>query len=189
MPGRTDDFGRYGAQGERGSQAAARVLDSLSGGIASPVTTRRGLSARLRYLTRSKAGHQAMREAGITVTPRTLKAWLAGKQRPNKANLAKIDTAYWALRRKNVAKYLLRRLNANGGTRVEIHPVDQSHVPIPRQRILEYRRLNIRHWDAIVDAWMRGDAQALDDAWIDQMVNLGSQWGKYEYVTSVGFAA
>lgn len=189
MPGRTDDFGRYGAQGERGSQAAARVLDSLAGGIASPVTTRRGLSARLRYLTRSKAGHQAMQEAGITVTLRTLKAWLAGKQRPNKANLAKIDTAYWTLRRKNVAKYLLRRLNANGGTRVEIHPVDQSHVPIPRQRILEYRRLNIRHWDAIVDAWMRGDTRALDDSWIDQMVNLGSQWGKYEYVTSVGFAA
>lgn len=189
MPGRTDDFGRYGAQGERGSEAAARVLDSLARGITSPVTSRRGLSARLRYLTRSKAGYEAMRDAGITVTPRTLKAWLAGKQRPNKANLAKIDAAYWSLRRKNVAKYLNRRLNADGGTRVEIHPLDQSHVPIPRQRVLEYRRLNIRDWDAIIDAWIRGDARALDDAWIDQMVNLGSQWGKYEYVTSVGFAA
>lgn len=189
MPDRTHDFGRYGAHGTRGSQAASRVLDSLAGGIASPITTPRGLSARLRYLTRSAAGHDAMREAGITVTPRTLKAWLAGKQRPNKANLAKIDTAYWALRRRNVARYLLRRLNANGGTRVELHPLDQSHVPIPRQRVLEYRRLNIRNWDAIIDAWARGDAQALDNAWIDQMVNLGSQWGKYEYVGSVGFAA
>ncbi|MDN0197978.1 transcriptional regulator [Streptomyces sp. S.PNR 29] len=189
MPDRTHDFGRYGAQGERGSQAAARVLDSLAGGITSPVTTRRGLSARLRYLTRSRSGHNAMRQAGITVTPRTLKAWLTGKQRPNKANLAKIDAAYWALRRRNVARYLLQRLNADGGTRVEIHPLDQSHVPTPRQRVMEYRRLNIRNWDAIIDAWARGDARTLDDAWIDQIVNLGSQWGKYEYVSSVGFAA
>ncbi|MGW0761980.1 transcriptional regulator [Streptomyces sp. NPDC002814] len=189
MPDRTEDFGLYGASGERGSTSAARVLDSLAQGIASPVTSRRGLSARLRYLTRSTAGHDAIRDAGITVTPRTLKAWLTGKQRPNKANLAKIDAAYWALRRRNVARYLLRRLNANGGTRVEIHPLDQSQVPIPRRRILEYRRLNIRNWDAIVDAWATGDTQALDDAWIDQIVNLGSQWGKYEYVTSVGFAA
>ncbi|MCG0068728.1 transcriptional regulator [Streptomyces tricolor] len=189
MPDRTQDFGHYGARGARGSEAAARVLDSLASGIASPVTTRRGLAARLRYLTRSAAGHDAMRDAGLTVRPRTLKAWLAGTQRPNTANLAKIDAAYRALRRRNVARYLLARLNANGGTRVEIHPLDQSQVPIPRQRVLEYRRLNIRTWDAIVDAWSRGDMRALDDAWIDQIVNLGSQWGKYEYVTSVGFAA
>ncbi|GGN44956.1 transcriptional regulator [Streptomyces fuscichromogenes] len=189
MPDRTHDFGHYGAKGERGSEAAARVLDSLAGYIASPLTSPRGLSARLRYLTRSAAGHNAIRQAGITVTPRTLKAWLTGTQRPNKANLAKIDTAYRTLRRHNVARHLLRRLNANGGTRVEIHPLDQSHVPAPHQRVLEYRRLNIRTWDAIIDAWSQGDPQALDSAWIDQIVNLGSQWGKYEYVTSVGFAA
>ncbi|WP_329240865.1 transcriptional regulator [Streptomyces sp. NBC_01478] len=189
MPDRTHDFGHYGAQGDRGSEAAARVLDTLAGGITSPVTTPRGLSARLRYLTRSTTGHNAMNQAGISVTPRTLKAWLTGKQRPNKANLAKIDTAYRTLRRHNVARYLLKRLNANGGTRVEIHPLDQSHVPTPHQRVLEYRRLNIRNWDAIIEAWATTNAPALDDAWIDQMVNLGSQWGKYEYVTSVGFAA
>jgi hypothetical protein len=188
MPDRTHDFGRYGAEGRRGSEAAAGVLDSLAQGIASPVTTRRGLAARLRYLTRSQPGRDAMREAGIAVTRRTLKAWLEGRQRPNRANLAKIDTAYWTLRRQNVARYLLGRLNANGGTRVEIHPLDQTRVPVPHRRVLEYRRLNIRHWDAIVNAWSRGDTQSLDNAWIDQMVNLGSQWGKYEYVSSVGFA-
>ncbi|MEV6486993.1 transcriptional regulator [Streptomyces sp. NPDC051576] len=189
MPDRTHDFGHYGAQGERGSQAAARILDSLAAGIASPVTSRRGLAARLRYLTRSDTGRNAMTEAGITVTPRTLKAWLTGKQTPNKANLTKIDTAYRTLRRHNVARYLLGRLNANGGTRVEIHPLDQTHVPTPHQRVLEYRRLNIRNWDAIIDAWAQQNTQALDNAWIDQIVNLGSQWGKYEYVGSIGFAA
>ncbi|MFK0160464.1 transcriptional regulator [Streptomyces sp. NPDC090493] len=189
MPDRTHDFGHYGARGERGSEAAARVLDALAGYIASPVTSSRGLSARLRYLTRSAAGHDAMRAVGITVTPRTRKAWLAGAQRPNRANLARIEAAYRTLRRHNVARHLLRRLNAGGGTRVEIHPLDQSRVPLPRQRVLEYRRLNIRTWDAIIDAWTRTDPQALDDAWTDQIVSLGSQWGKYEYVTSVGFAA
>ncbi|MGI5461255.1 transcriptional regulator [Streptomyces sp. CA-249302] len=189
MPDRTHDFGHYGARGTRGSEAAARVLDSLAGGIASPVTSRRGLLARLRYLTRSSAGRTALEEAGVTVTDRTLKAWLAGRRTPNKANLAGIDTAYQTLRRHNVARYLLRRLNADGGTRVEIHPLDQSQVPAPHQRVLEYRRLNIRTWDTIIEAWSRANAQALDTAWIDQMVNLGSQWGKYEYVSSVGFAA
>ncbi|GAA2690452.1 hypothetical protein GCM10010400_64520 [Streptomyces aculeolatus] len=189
MPGRTDDFGKYGAQGEHGGQATARVLDSLVDGITSPITTRRGLTARVRYLTRSEAGRQAMREAGITVKDRTIKAWLSGKQRPSKANLKKIDAAYWAYRRRNVARYLLRRLNGGGGTRVEIHPLDQSRVARPHQRILEYRSLNIRNWDAIVAAWADRDHGALEAAWIDKMVDLGSQWGKYEYVSSVGFAA
>lgn len=189
MPERTHQFGLYGARGELGSQAAARVLDSLVGGIASPVTTRRGLMARLRYLTRSSAGYQSMRDAGLTVTQRTIRAWLAERQRPNRPNLARIDRAYWTLRRRNVARYLLQRLNSRGGTRVEIHPLDQAEVLVPRQRVLEYRRLNIRRWDAIVEAWAADDAAALDDAWIEQIVDLGSQWGKYEYVASVGFSA
>jgi hypothetical protein len=89
-----------------------------------------------------------------------------------------------------VARYLLDRLNHEGrGTRVELHPLNQSQVDRPRQRIVEYRSLNIRHWDAVVRAWADGDSQALDEAWIEQIVDLGSQWGQYEYVTNVGFAA
>ncbi|MGW2369876.1 hypothetical protein ACWCZ5_30400, partial [Streptomyces sp. NPDC001667] len=34
------------------------------------------------------------------------------------------------------------------------------------------------------------DYQGLDDAWTtDVLPDLGSQWGQYEYVTNVGFAA
>lgn len=44
---------------------------------------------------------------------------------------------------------------------------------------VEYRTLNVRHWDLIVEAWAANDDQALDDAWIDQIVDLGSQWGQY----------
>lgn len=129
------------------------------------------------------------REAGLTATDRTVKAWLTGKRNPSRANLERIDAAYWAVRRRNVARHLLGRLNARGGTRVELHPLNQSQVARPHQRVLGFRTLNIRHWDAIVRAWSAGDFQALDDAWIDQIADLGSDWGKYEYVTNLGFAA
>ncbi|MBD0708836.1 MULTISPECIES: transcriptional regulator [unclassified Streptomyces] len=189
MPENTHDFGHYGARGIKGSAAAARQLDRLVEGIASPVTSRRGLLARLHYLSKSPHALRQARAAGLTVTDRTLKAWLAGDRRPNRVNLDRIDRAYWAVRRLNVARYLLTRLNSRGGTRVELHPVNQSQVAQPHQRVLGFRSLNIRRWDGIVAAWVTGDERALDDAWVDQIADLGSDWGKYEYVTNLGFAA
>lgn len=189
MPERTIDFGKFGARGIKGSDAVARKLDELSGGIVTPVTVRRGLMARLHYLTRTEHSRRAARDAGLTVTDRTLKAWLEERRLPSHANLARIDAAYRQVRRHNVARHLLRRLNADGGTRVEIHPLNQSQVPRPLQRMMEYRTMNVRRWDRIVEAWESGDQQGLDDAWVDTIVDLGSQWGQYEYVTNIGFAA
>ncbi|MFI9723921.1 transcriptional regulator [Streptomyces sp. NPDC052396] len=191
MPEKNLDFGRFGAQGIKGSDAVARKLDELAGGIATPVTARRGLIARLHYLTKSGKSRQAARKAGLTVTDRTLKAWLEGKRRPSKASLERIDAAYRAVRRQNVARHLLKRLNREGrGTRVEIHPLNQSQVARPHQRVIEYRTMNVRRWDKIVGSWAAGDYRGLDDAWTtDVLPDLGSQWGQYEYVTNVGFAA
>lgn len=190
MPERTREFGRYGARGIKGHEAVARQLDALAGYIVTPVTTHRGLLARLHYLTRTPHALAAARAAGLTVSDRTLKAWLDGKRSPSKRNLERIEAAYRTVRRHNVARYLLARLNREGrGTRVEIHPLNQSQVDRPRQRVVEFRTLNIRRWDRIVEAWATDDVQALDDAWVDQIVDLGSQWGQYEYVTNVGFAA
>ncbi|MEU1150925.1 transcriptional regulator [Streptomyces sp. NPDC005863] len=189
MSERTRDFGHYGARGIKGSDAVARQLDQLTGYIATPITAKRGLMARLRYLTKSEHARKAAREAGLTVTDRTIKAWLEGKQRPSNSSLKQIEAAYRAVRRQNVARYLLRRLNDGGGTRVEIHPFNQSQVDRRFQRVLEYRSLNIRRWDMLIRAWAAGDAGGLDDAWVDVIVDLGSQWGKYEYVSAVGFAA
>lgn len=62
-------------------------------------------------------------------------------------------------------------------------------MPPPLQRVVEYRALNVRRWDRIVEAWAEADAEALDGAWTDVIEDLGSQWGQYEYVTNVGFAA
>ncbi|MGA5134782.1 transcriptional regulator [Streptomyces olivoreticuli] len=191
MPERNIDFGKFGARGIKGSDAVARKLDELAGGIATPVTARRGLMARLHYLTRSAHARKAAQDAGLTVTDRTLKAWLEGRRSPSKANLERIDAAYRAVRRHNVARHLLKRLNRDGrGTRVEIHPLNQSQVPRPLQRVVEYRTMNVRRWDKIVDSWAAGDHQGLDEAWTtDVLPDLGSQWGQYEYVTNVGFAA
>ena len=56
--------------------------------------------------------------------------------------------------------------------------------------MITYRTLNVRHWDRIVEAWVAQDDAALDEAWIsDAVVDLGSEWGRYEYVSNVGFAA
>lgn len=191
MPEKNIDFGKFGARGIKGSDAVARKLDELAGGIATPVTARRGLIARLRYLTKTGKSRQAAKDAGLTVTDRTLKAWLEGKRRPSKANLERIDTAYRAVRRQNVARHLLTRLNRDGrGTRVEIHPLNQSQVPRPLQRVVEYRSMNVRRWDKIVGSWAAGDHQGLDAVWTaDVLPDLGSQWGQYEYVTNIGFAA
>ncbi|MFC4883802.1 transcriptional regulator [Streptomyces beijiangensis] len=189
MPERTHDFGHYGPRGIKGSDAVARQLDEFAGYITTPVTAQRGLLARLHYLTKSDHARQAAREAGLTVTDRTVKAWLEGKRRPSRASLEKIESAYRTVRRQNVARYLLRRLNGGGGTRVEIHPFNQSQVDRRFQRVLEYRSLNVRQWDAVVRAWAAGDTSALDEAWVDTIVDLGSQWGQYEYVSAIGFAA
>ncbi|MFF2846569.1 transcriptional regulator [Streptomyces sp. NPDC058001] len=190
MPERTIEFGKYGARGIKGHEAVARQLDSYLRYITSPVTTPRGLLARLHYLTRTGHALAAAREAGLTVTGRTIDAWLEEQRRPSKKNLTRIEDAYRTVRRHNVARYLLPRLNREGrGTRVEIHPLNQSGVNRPQQRVLEFRTLNIRHWDRIIGAWSAADDRALDDAWIEQIVDLGSQWGQYEYCTNVGFAA
>lgn len=73
---------------------------------------------------------------------------------------------------------------------MEFHPLNQSQVDRPRQRVVEYRTLNVRHCDRIVEAWAEGDDQALGEAWIsDATGDPGSEWGQYEYVTDIGFAA
>ncbi|MCG0069368.1 XRE family transcriptional regulator [Streptomyces sp. FBKL.4005] len=190
MPGRNIQFGLYGARGVKGSQAVAQKLDELAGGIATPVTEKRGFLARVRYLTRSGRQREAARRAGFDVKPATVKNWFSGKSKPSRKSVEAVDRAYREVRRANVARHLKERLNREGrGTRVEIHPLNQSQVSRPRQRVVEYRHLNVRRWDRIVDAWEAGDEEALDDAWVEVIVDLGSQWGQYEYVTSVGFSA
>ncbi|WP_037569925.1 hypothetical protein [Phaeacidiphilus oryzae] len=183
----------YGMRGEPGWRLAGRRLDEIAHGIASPVTSRRGLTARLNYLARHKGGDQALRAAGVTVTARTLRRWQTGKAGPSRANRDRVDAAYLALRRRNVAEYLIRRLNNRGrGTRVEIHPHDQSQVQGARRRgnVTTHRSVNVRHWEGIVESWAEGDEAELAAEWQDAVLeDLGSDWGGYEYCSGIGFAA
>lgn len=55
MSGASDlwgEFGKHHAQGQKGAQALGQEIERIArqGGITSPVTTTRGLRARLRYL-------------------------------------------------------------------------------------------------------------------------------------------
>ncbi|MDP9612901.1 transcriptional regulator [Streptomyces demainii] len=191
--GRWRDLGAFRARGVHGGVALAEGIDRMVTGIESPVDSERGLAARLRYLTASDAGYEAMDRAGIHVRPRTLIAWLAGEQTPTKANLARLDAAYWDLRRRNVVADLKRRLNNRGrGTRIEIDPVDQSRVQHRHQRDLETRNINVRGavWDRAVDAWITEDTQELEAIWDDIIQStLGTDWDAYTHVSSIGWAA
>lgn len=90
---------------------------------------RRGMQARLHYLTCTDHAKAAARAAGLKVTDRTLKRWAEGKATPSKTSLAQLETALRQVRRHNVAWHVLQRLNRQGcGTGVEFHPLNQSQV-------------------------------------------------------------
>ncbi|WP_328848002.1 hypothetical protein [Streptomyces sp. NBC_00258] len=42
----------------------------------------------------------------------------------------------------------------------EVHPINQSRVDRPRQRGVEFRTMNVRHWDRIVAAWVAGNERS-----------------------------
>ncbi|AXK36702.1 transcriptional regulator [Streptomyces armeniacus] len=191
MAGRWADFGQYNARGVPGAQALGNGIERMVTGLASSPDSGRGIAARLRYVTASDAGYAAMDRAGISVTPRTLYAWLAEERRPSAVNRARLDDAYWDLRRHNVAADLKRRLTARGGTRIEIDPVDQTAVAPAHRRTLPVRRMTVRprHWSAAVDAWLADDETAMDGIWDDLIVELGSEYDSYAYVSSIGWAA
>jgi hypothetical protein len=191
MLARNNDFGKFGARGIRGHGAVARNSTRSQGSWPPRSPPGAASSPGSTTLTRTERARAAAREAGLTVTDRTLKAWLGGRRSPSRKNLQNIGSAYLQVRRHNVACYLPGRHNREGrGTRVEFHPLNQSQVARPHHRVVEFRTLSVRHRDRIAEAWAADDGQALGDAWINEaVVDLGSQRGQYEYVTTIGFAA
>ncbi|MFI1200455.1 hypothetical protein ACH4VR_13555 [Streptomyces sp. NPDC020883] len=199
------NFGKYGANLDPGNihgkialgQALEDALERMiiDGGIKSPATTRRGLKARMNYLTTHKGGPQALTDAGITATPATLRKWTKGTQQPKPANREAIDTAYWNLRAHNVLANpgaFKQHLNRAGqGTKIEIHPINQDVViPTRRRDNLRVRRFQVRYiWDEAVDAMVAGDVDKLEELWDDVIAELDSDWGAYTYVSHIGLGA
>ncbi|MEW2588490.1 hypothetical protein [Streptomyces virginiae] len=198
MPGSEDLWARWGewqrhdARGMKGGEALILELNRIvhASGIVSPVTTRRGLAARLRYLD-SPAGRQALAEQGVTA--RTVRSWMRGKATPSPANRERIDAAYWWRRRENLIRsgWLVRHLDNNGrGRRMEIYPVDQSHVDAKYARPLSDRSITVRYiWGDLVDAWAARDEALVDEIWDDVITDLDSDYAAYAYVSSVGIGA
>ncbi|MFB7867893.1 hypothetical protein [Streptomyces sp. NPDC056069] len=190
---RWGEFGRFNTRGMKGGEALILELNRIvySSGISSPVTSRRGLSARLRYLD-SPAGRQALKNQGVT--SRTMRSWMRGKATPSKANLKRIDSAYWTRRRENLIRsgWLKRHLDNSGrGRRMEIYPVDQTHVPQAQlRRNLSQRSITVRYvWADLVDAYAAQDADTVDEIWDDVISDLDSDYNAYSYVSSVGIGA
>ncbi|KOU94123.1 MULTISPECIES: hypothetical protein [unclassified Streptomyces] len=189
---RWGDWGKYDARGVKGGEALILELNRIvhASGITSPVTSRRGLAARLRYLD-SPAGRQALAEQGVT--PRTLRAWMKGKAAPSPANRERIDRAYWERRRENLIRsgWLARHLDNDGrGRRMEIYPVDQSHVDEKRRRSLSDRSITVRYiWGDLVKAWADRDESLIDEIWDDVISDLDSEYAAYAYVSAIGIGA
>lgn len=188
------NFGAFGAQGVTGAEALVYEINRIvyTTGIASPVTSNRGFSARLNYLN-SEAGREALGTHGVS--ERALRSWKQGKANPSPASREKVDNAYWERRRENLLRsgHLKRLLNNGGrGRPVEIYPVDQSQVNPNQQRsnITQRSLPAVRYiWDDLVDAWGSQDLGALDDIWDDVIQDLDSEYVVYAYVTSIGIGA
>ncbi|MER6914628.1 hypothetical protein ABT354_23390 [Streptomyces sp. NPDC000594] len=174
-----------------GGEGLRRELDRIvrAGGIASPVTTARGLKARLRYLD-SGAGRAELERRGVGA--RLLRSWERGVT-PSAPKRAAVDAAYWSRRRENVVRSgaLLRILDNEGrGRRIEIYPVDQTRVPGRYRRDIADRSVQGRYiWDDAVTAWAAGDDGTLDEIWDDVISELDSDYGAYAYVGAVSIGA
>lgn len=190
---RWGEWQKYGARGMKGGEALIMELNRIvyQSGISSPLTSRRGRNARLRYLNSAK-GREALREQGVT--DRAMKSWFKGKASPSAENLQKLDNAYWTRRRENLIRsgWLKRHLENNGaGRRMEIYPIDQSAVVEGRSRPnVSERSITVRYvWGDLVDAWADQDDGMMDEIWEDIISDLDSDWTAYAYVSSVGIGA
>ncbi|MFF5759835.1 transcriptional regulator [Streptomyces longwoodensis] len=165
------------------------TLDEIAQVTSRWITPTQRLRRNLLYLTRSRTGYTFMQDCGIRMDRQMITAWLAEERIPSPEQQRRLEDAFRLLRRRNMAPSMTRRLNARGGTRVEIYPVDQSDVDDKHRRTARWRRKNIYRWDPIVAAWSRSDLRELTHRWHDVITDLDSDWRMYEHVTHLGFWA
>lgn len=179
--------GLRGAEGLEGGRALAASLDQRT--FEDDVDWRRSeaecLVRNLRYLLRKTGGPAAMEEYGLTAAPEALAAWLEGASTPFPEQERQLESAFRSLRRRNIAPSLTRTLDAGGGTRIQIAPVDQVGVEARYRRDLRVRYKNIYRWGPIVRAWAAQDSMELDQLWEEVITDMGSDYRKYQCVESI----
>ncbi|MFE5562887.1 hypothetical protein [Streptomyces sp. NPDC056544] len=91
-----------------------------------------------------------------------MRSWTRGKATPSPVSRERIDAAYWWRRRENLIRsgWLARHLDNDGrGSRMEIYPVDQSHVDAKYSRPFSDRSITVRYiWPDLVHAWATRNA-------------------------------
>jgi hypothetical protein len=75
-------------------EAVQNAVDAQAAGmLAGRRPPPKGVAAQVRALQRTKAGRSMWERAGLSVSPRTVARWLAGTQRPSKANRERLEQA------------------------------------------------------------------------------------------------
>lgn len=196
----------HGKYGMPGGEAIAARFDQMTKGsfFASSVDDERGFLARLNYLVDTDRGSRALADAGVRLNQAKLTDWLIGDWKgggvkPTADSRRRVDTAYRRVRSHNLANWLKGQLTAKDargrerGRRVDVQPLSGSSLPAhqrTRQQQFADRRIavSIRHWRALVDAWAKGDLDAMDDLWMDICDDaLGYEASGYYEVAHIGF--
>lgn len=184
-----------GKYGQSGGRAVAARFEELSGGFyRSSPDSGRGFEARLRYLLEHGGGGEALHAAGIKARPDRIVDWLTGDVTPSAKTRRGVDQAYQGLRRRNVARGL--RSQFRSSRRVSVQPLPHRVLPAPKQRRGQQFEqesgrefaVSASQWDRLIDAWEEGDADQLDDEWMDVVdQDAGSPPERYYEVAYVGF--
>ncbi|MEU9015710.1 transcriptional regulator [Streptomyces sp. NPDC048479] len=180
-------FGELGAKGLEGGRALAASLDRRTfDDVAWVRSDEEHLQQAVKYLAAKTGAAAALQAHDITADPAALTAWRKGHRTPSPEEKQRLIPAFRDLRRRNIAPYLTRVLNADSGTRIEIHPVDQEVVETRHRRYLRVRLKNIYRWNAIGQAWAQQDFLLLEELWRDVISDMDSDYRKYEYVRHIG---
>lgn len=167
------------ASGRSLAQAFRNALGAVSLGSPRRSYTARQPVAQARQLTGTRLGREAMRDAGVRATPRTVRGWLTGKHQPSKANREALGRAYGAMQRGGIPEWVRHaELKITGQVQTGSDRRDrgaQGHAPlrVDMDRFNDTRRF--RHgddrtfWDAIEEAL----EQELDDADIEELIADG----------------
>ncbi|MEH0407452.1 hypothetical protein ACFY7V_33575 [[Kitasatospora] papulosa] len=180
-------FGELGAKGLEGGRALAKTLDvRVFDDVEWTRSAQERLEQAVKYLSSRKGAAAALQARHITTDPSALTQWLSMDHVPDLDTQQRVQHAFRDLRRRNIAPWLTRYLNANGGTRIEIHPVDQEGVEARHRRPLRVRNKNIYRWGPIVQAWASQDFLEMEHRWEWEISDLDSDHRSYAYVSHIG---
>jgi transcriptional regulator with XRE-family HTH domain len=122
----------------------------------SPISSRRGLTARMRGLEKSAGGKKAAAaKAGVSIS--TWNRWLSGKQKPSGASLAKLGKAHQAAQRgektgaKRAPKTTFRVVAA---AEIEWGKKGKAYYNPTRQRSVRFGDMDM---GPVVQAWVNGE--------------------------------